>query len=77
VIQLLVAKTNKYYKQYLGTPDNDMLTTSWHDCAGDYVFLALIQMGCNEHDALKDYWSTFEQFYMPFCSNMMKCDQFF
>jgi hypothetical protein len=28
VIQLLVAKTNKYYKQYLGTPDNDMLTTS-------------------------------------------------
>jgi hypothetical protein len=31
----------------------------------------------DEQDTLKDYWSTPEQFYIPFYSNMMKYDQFF
>ena len=43
-----------------------------------YRFFAIkIQMGHDQHDCLKDYWSKEEQYFTPFYSNMMVCDRFF
>jgi hypothetical protein len=76
-IQLLVAETNKYYNQHLDTLDNDDGHSQLPDVTVQkmYVFLALtIHMGHDKWDTLKDYWSTLEQLYVPFYSNMMKQD---
>jgi hypothetical protein len=43
-----------------------------------YVFLAIVmQMWHVIWDTEKDYFSTFEQFSMKFCSNLMKHNWFF
>jgi len=43
-----------------------------------YTFLAIIvQMVHDQKDRLKAYWSTAEQFSMPFAGKMMKQNRFF
>jgi hypothetical protein len=59
VIQLLVAETNKYYNQYLGTLDNDDRSKHPLDVTVREirVFLVLItQIENDKQDTLKDYW---------------------
>jgi hypothetical protein len=40
-------------------------------------FAIIIQMGHDQRDSLKDYWSREEQYYTPFYSNVMVRDHFF
>jgi hypothetical protein len=80
VIQLLVAETNNYYSQYLDTLDNYDGCSRLPEVTVQemYMFLAIIiQMGHGIRDTLKEYWSTLEQIYTPFYSNVMKRDRFF
>jgi hypothetical protein len=71
-----VAEINKFYNHYLDSLDNDNGCSQLSDVtAGDVcIFGSIIQ---DEQDTLKDYWSTLEQLYVPFYSNMMKLDLFF
>jgi hypothetical protein len=42
-----------------------------------YLFISIVlQMGYDQEDRLKDYWSTLEQFFMAFYRNTMKQDRF-
>jgi hypothetical protein len=76
IIQLLVVETNRFYNQYL-----DSLNDIWSPLPDMtlkemYSFLALIlQMGHDIRDTLKAYWTTAEQFSMPFFGKM-KQDRF-
>jgi hypothetical protein len=78
VIPVLVQETNQDYHQYFdkqnkgqSLPLPDIMTSEM------FLFLALIiQMGHDIQDAMKEYWSTLDQFYMAFCTNTMKCDRF-
>jgi hypothetical protein len=77
IILLVVVKTNKYCNQYLDTLHNENRCSQLPDMTVQemQIFLAhIIQMGHDEWDILKGYWSTLEQFYSPFYSNMMNCD---
>jgi hypothetical protein len=76
IMQLLVEETNRYYHQYLETvaegrsPLPDMTTPEM------YLFVSIdVQMGPDQRDRLKDYWSTLEQFLMAFYRNTMKRDR--
>ena len=40
-------------------------------------FAIIIQMGHDQRDCLKDYWSREEQYFTPFYSNKMVPDRFF
>jgi len=70
VIQLLVAETNKYYSQYLDTPDND----GRHDCIGDVYLFSNNNINGTCHGHTEKLMVTVEQFYTPFYSNAMKHD---
>jgi hypothetical protein len=77
VIKLLVVETNRYYHQYLDSPDET--PSLLPDVTESEIFLTLaviIQMGYDIRDRLTDYWATMEQFYTPFYSNTIKRDRF-
>jgi hypothetical protein len=49
---------------------------AWHDCSRD-IFILIVQLGHKHRDMLNDYWSTLEQFYMAFYSNIFSWDRFY
>jgi hypothetical protein len=73
IIQLLVVETNRYYHQYLDSLNDGRSPLPDVTLKEMFSFLALIlQMGHNIRDTLKVYWSTAEQFSMPFFGKTMK-----
>jgi hypothetical protein len=67
IIQLLVEKTNRYHEQYLDTLDKGQLPLSHVTIQEMYSFLAIrLQMGHDEKETMKAYWSTAEQLSVPF-----------
>jgi hypothetical protein len=50
--------------------------TSWDECTGGVCLLAvMVKIVSIIRDTLKDYWFSLEQFYVPFYSNLINCDQ--
>jgi hypothetical protein len=76
-MQLLVEETNRYYRQYLDTIAEGRSPLPDVTIPEMYVFVSIVlQMGHDQRDRLKDYWSTLEQFFMAFYGNTMKLDRF-
>jgi hypothetical protein len=73
IIQQLVEETSRYYHQYL-----DMVDEGWSPMPDVTVqvmclFLAIIvQVGHDQRDMLKGYWSTTEQYFMAIYSSHPK-----
>jgi hypothetical protein len=77
IMQLLVEETNRYYRQYLQTVAKGSSPLPDVTIPEMYLFLPIVlQMGHNQRDRLKDYWSTLEQYFMAFYRNTMKRDIF-
>jgi hypothetical protein len=75
-MQLLVEETNRYYHQYLETVAEGCSPLPNITKPEMYLFVSIIvQMGPDQRDRLKDYWSTLEQFLMAFYRNTMKQDR--
>jgi hypothetical protein len=77
IMQLLVEETNRYYRQYLETIAEGRSPLPNMTILEMYLFVSIVlQMGHDQRDRLKDYWSTLEQFFMAFYRNTMKRDRF-
>ncbi|KAG8233613.1 hypothetical protein J437_LFUL001024 [Ladona fulva] len=78
IIHLLVEETKTYYRQYVDSLGEDEGSSLSPDVTTDkmFSFLAFIQMGHDLRDTRKDYWSTLEQFHMPFYRNVMPPNRF-
>jgi hypothetical protein len=75
-MQLLVEETNRYYHQYLETIAEGCSPLPDVTIPEMYLFISFVlQMGHDQKDRLKDYWSTLEQFFMAFYGNTMKRDR--
>jgi hypothetical protein len=75
VFNAIVTETNRYYQQH----SQEEQKTLQPDVTPFeiYRFIALIILiGHDNHDTMKDYWSTNELYHMPFHSEVMKRDQF-
>jgi hypothetical protein len=76
-MQLLVEETNRYYHQYLDTIAEGRSPLPDVTIPEMYLFIpTVLQMGHDQRDRLKDYWSILEQFFMAFYGNTMKQDRF-
>jgi hypothetical protein len=63
IIQLLLDETNCYYKQYIDTLDEGPTPLRDVTVQEIYLFVAVVfQMGHDQRDTLKDYWSIAENF---------------
>jgi hypothetical protein len=72
-MQLLVEETNRYYHQYLEAIAEGCSALPDMTIPEMYLFVSIVlQMGHDQRDRLKDYWSTLEQFFMAFYGNTMK-----
>lgn len=72
VFPLLLLETNRYFHQHCETQDVAGPSAKAEDIKFEEIFkfLALIiQMGHDQRDRLKDYWSKDEQYYTPFYPN--------
>jgi len=65
--------TQTHFTMKTDTHDFQMLTVQ--DII--HVLSIIIQMGHDVSDALKHYWLTLQQFYMPFYSSTIKHKEFF
>jgi len=78
IIQLLVEETKRYYQHYLDTLDKGRFPVTGITIQEMYLSSSIfVQIGHDQRDTLKSYWSTLEQFFMPFYRNPMKWDSFF
>ena len=80
IFQILVQETNRYFHQFLASQEAPGPSTQPPDVTLEEMskFLAIIiQMGHDQRDTLKDYWSRDEQYYTPFYHNTMVRDRFF
>jgi hypothetical protein len=76
-MQLLVEETNRYYHQYFDTIAEERSPLPDVTRPEMYLFVSIVlQMGHDQKDRLKDYWSTLEQFFMAFYGNTMKRGRF-
>jgi len=76
IIQLL-EETNRYYHYYCDTLDEGWSPLSDMTVQDMCLLLAIIeQMGHNQRDMLKDYWSKLGRYLMAFYRNTMKRDRF-
>ncbi|PNF29671.1 PiggyBac transposable element-derived protein 4 [Cryptotermes secundus] len=79
IFQILVQESNRYFHQFLARQDAPGPSVQPPDVTIEeiYNFLAIIiQMGHDQRDTLKDYWSRDEQYYTPFYRNTMVRDRF-
>jgi hypothetical protein len=77
IMQLLVEETNRNYNQYMDTLDEGCSPLSDMTIKEMCLFLPVfVQMGHEQRNRLKDYWSTLEQI-LTFYRNTMKQDRFF
>jgi hypothetical protein len=75
IIKLLAVETNRYYHQCLDSLDDGWSPLPDMTLKEMYSFLALIlQMEHDIRDIFKAYWTTAEQFSMPFFRKMIKHD---
>lgn len=75
----LLCETNRYFHQFCASQEVPGPSTKQSDVTFIelYKFLALIiQMGHDQRDTIKDYWSKEEQYYTPFYHNHMSRDRF-
>jgi hypothetical protein len=73
----MVEERNRYYHQYLETIAEGRSPLPDVTIPEMYLFVSIaLQMGHNQRDRLKDYWSTLEQFFTAFYENTMKRDRF-
>jgi hypothetical protein len=64
IMQLLVEETNRYYHPYLDTLDEGRSPLPDVTKQEMYLFLSItVQMGHDQRERLKDYWSLLEQFF--------------
>ena len=80
IFQILLQESNRYFHQYMATQDTPGPSVLSPDITMEelYKFLAIIiQMGHDQRDSMKDYWSREEQYYTPFFHNTMVRDRFF
>jgi hypothetical protein len=76
VTTLLVEETNRYYWHYLDSLD-DRLSAALDVTESEmFLFLAIIQIGHDIHDSLKDCWSTAEQLFSPLYDKTVGRDRF-
>jgi hypothetical protein len=76
-IMQLLEETNRYYHQYWDTLDEGRSPLHEMTVQDMCLFLAIIlQMGHNQRDMLKDYWSTLGQYLMALHRNAMKRGRF-
>jgi hypothetical protein len=76
IIQLLVVETNRYYHQYLESLNDRRSPLLDMTLKEMFSFLAILQMGHDIRDTPEAYWSTAEQFSMPFFGKTMKRGRF-
>jgi hypothetical protein len=79
VFQILLQETNRYFHQFMARQDAPGPSVQPPDVTIEelYNFLAIIiQMGHDQRDTLRDYWSREEQYYTPFYGNTMVRDRF-
>jgi hypothetical protein len=80
VFQILLEESNRYFHQFLATQNNPGPSVQPPDITIEelYTFLAIIlQMGHDQRDSMKDYWSRDEQYHTPFFHNTLVRDRFF
>ena len=69
IFVILLRETNRYFHQYVASLDEASITAQQPDITMEdmYRFFAMIiQMGHDQRDCLKDYWSREEQYFTPF-----------
>ncbi|PNF34306.1 hypothetical protein B7P43_G15809, partial [Cryptotermes secundus] len=79
IFQILLQETERYFHQFMACQDAPGPSVQPPDITIEeiYNFLAIIiQMGHDQRDTLKDYWSRDEQYYTPFYRNTMVRDRF-
>jgi hypothetical protein len=73
IIQQLVEETNRYYHQNLDMLDEGCSPLPDLTVQDMYLFLAIIvQVGHDQREMLKGYWSTTEQYFLAFYGSTMK-----
>jgi hypothetical protein len=73
IIQQLVEKTNIYNHQYLAMLDEGWSAMPDVTVQDMRLFLAIIvQVGHDQRDMLKGYWSTIEQYFMAIYGSQPK-----
>jgi hypothetical protein len=80
IFQILLEESNRYFHQFLATQNNSGPSVQPPDITMEelYKFLAIIiQMGHDQQDSMKDYWSRKEQYHTPFFHNTLVCVRFF
>ena len=81
IFAILLRETNRYFHQYVASLDEAGKTAQQPaDVTMEelYRFFAIIiQVGHDQRDCLKDYWSREEQYFTPFYSKTMVRDRFF
>jgi len=80
IFVMLLRETNRYFHQYVASLDEAGITAQQPDITMEEmyrIFAMIIQMGHDQHDCLKDYWSREEQYFTLFYSNTMVRDRFF
>jgi hypothetical protein len=75
-ITMLAVKPNRQYHHYLDTPDDGPFPVSAMTEYEIFLFMALTIQRNTAYNKLTDYWTTIDQFYKPFYSNMIKRDRF-
>jgi len=80
IFVILLRETNRYFHQYVASLDEAGMTAQQPDITLEEMyrfFDIIIQMGHDQRDCLKDYWSREEQYFTPFYSDTMVWDWFF
>jgi len=80
IFVILLRETNRYFHQYVASLDEADITAQQPDITMEEMyrfFAVIIQMGHDQRDCLKDYWSREQQYFTPFYSNTMVRDRFF
>jgi hypothetical protein len=69
----LVEETNRYYRQYLDTLDEEWSPLPEVTVQEMCLFAAIVvQMGHNQRGKLKDYWLPHGEYFTAFYGNTMK-----
>ena len=80
IFAIILTETNRYFHQYVASLDEAGKIAQQPDVTMEelYRFFAIIiQMGHDQRDCLKDYWTREEQYFTLFYSKTMVRDRFF
>jgi hypothetical protein len=80
IFHILLQETSRYFQQFMACQDAPCPSVKPPDITIEelYKFLAtIIQMGHDQQDSLKNYWSRDEHYYTPVYHNTMVRDRFF